>query len=786
MAKPWSAVSMKQIRQMVVSLLRTQRATWALLVLPAIFAAGLSLTSKIAVDNATAGYRAQEWIFLLGLVDETPAGKAAIYNNPFYYGRFDMAYEDVRIIPESSIPRAREIENQYWESQAGINDLIMSGARGNRHIIATRRELEADLAHALSEASRLPRVVMLEWSFLALLAAALAVCLGLTGSQRRSTARIDLSEWTGERVAGLYAALALLVVAVAVACWAVFSSWLESGEARHLAEASDRWPGFVLLAIVCTALVDYAIGIYRGFRSLASLPEISVRTSKAISPLLGVIRRRALHKEIRIVESHLAALRRVAPEDPGLEAHQIELNSLVQAESLLHEPPVSEAAESAAGVLASAQRDLDEIRRRESADTTLAAARARVLKSRTALAASLSPSKRQWAIEYFEAPALSEATSLRDMLIGLSNRMRQRREGWSEWTEDLDSGEEGAEPTLPDGLEPGSPEDEPLDDWRPTRRRPSLRVIALAAVAVVLVAGGLALTGRHSNEPLSVEAAVVPPREPRPGVAADCYLDQPLLCDPSRLDGLESITEPLLAALSGVGVSRDCLSLMFFAGDGPPMLAISIEGLHPGCGSERRDSERLRVLAEAVDQEIAELPLSSRADLFPHGSKVQVTAGLGEAVVFGPGSLDAASDVKPAAEIEPQASPSNASRAGRDNVSTPEDVSAGWRAILRCDTAGHLVVVDQSTEGDGGGLRYRAWQKPTDGTGAPSLELVGGRRELADPRVCERSYYEFTSGDYSYMVGGFACRDSSGRPTNEARLRVWRGSELLLDRACTE
>jgi len=768
---------MKQIHQMVFSLLRTQRATWALLVLPAILAAGLWLTSKIAVDNATAGFRAQEAIFLIGLVDGTPAGKAAIYNNPFYYGRFDMAYEDVRIIPESSIPRAREIENQYWESQTGINDLIMSGARGNRHIIATRKELEADLTHALSEASGLPRVVMLEWSLLAMLAAALAVCLGLTGPQRRSTARIDLSEWTGERVAGLYATLTLLVVAVAVACWAVFSWWLESSEARHLAEFSDRWPGFVLLAVVGTVLVDYAIGIYRGFRSLASLPEISVRIARTISPLQGIVRRRALRKEIRTVESHLDALRRVAPDDPGLEDHQRQLDSLVGAESSLDKPPLSDEIESAARVLAAAHRDLDEIQRHEPAETTLAAARARVLESRTALAANLSTSKRPWAIEYFEAPALAEAQSLRSTLTGWINRIRQRRDGWSEWTEGLDSDDP---PDLSEGSEESS-EDEPLDDWRPARRRVTPRIILVAAATVVLVAIGLVVTGRDTNGPTQ------PPPEPRlslepsPGVAADCYQSQPLLCDPSRLDGLERIAEPLLSALEGTGTSRECLSLLFFAGDGPPMLGVSLEGLRPGCGNEPRDEERLRLLAAVVDQEIAEFPESLRIDLFPEGSKVQVTAGLGEAVVFAPGDL----------VREPQPPSRHGEGAHRDAhheavapATTLDQEAAVPRELLRCATSRHLVVVDEPPGGRG--LRYRSWSQPSTGVGTPALELLGGTQEAEGTAPCSHMYFNFTNGRYTYRVGGFGCTENKDLFDADEALRVWRGDELLLEAACRE
>jgi hypothetical protein len=120
----------------------------------------------------------------------------------------------------------------------------------------------------------------------------------------------------------------------------------------------------------------------------------------------------------------------------------------------------------------------------------------------------------------------------------------------------------------------------------------------------------------------------------------DCYAETPLLCDTSRLDLLEQLVDPLDTALIvASGRPGGCRTAQFFKTDGLPFLGIYVETSRRGCDETPHDLDALRTLGTAADEHFASVDSATRDAIMPAGSRVQVTAGMGDEVQFELGEL---------------------------------------------------------------------------------------------------------------------------------------------------
>jgi hypothetical protein len=102
--------------------------------------------------------------------------------------------------------------------------------------------------------------------------------------------------------------------------------------------------------------------------------------------------------------------------------------------------------------------------------------------------------------------------------------------------------------------------------------------------------------------------------------------------------------------------------------------------------------------------------------------------------------------------------------------------------IFACETKTHRIAIDEL---EGGGFRYRSWNKPKSLSTAPDLDLAQGKQEYEGSGVCAHSVYTFTSGQAVYQVeGGLGCTDGSEPSKATGHLSVTIGGKQVTDDWC--
>ena len=99
-----------------------------------------------------------------------------------------------------------------------------------------------------------------------------------------------------------------------------------------------------------------------------------------------------------------------------------------------------------------------------------------------------------------------------------------------------------------------------------------------------------------------------------------------------------------------------------------------------------------------------------------------------------------------------------------------------------CETKTHRIAID---EVEGGGFRYRSWNKPKSLSAASDLDIAQGKQEFEGTGVCSHAVYTFRSGQVVYQVeGGLGCTDGSEPSKATGHLSVTVSGKQVTDDWC--
>jgi len=102
--------------------------------------------------------------------------------------------------------------------------------------------------------------------------------------------------------------------------------------------------------------------------------------------------------------------------------------------------------------------------------------------------------------------------------------------------------------------------------------------------------------------------------------------------------------------------------------------------------------------------------------------------------------------------------------------------------IFACETKSHRIAIDGL---EGGGFRYRSWNKPKAPSAVPDIELTQGKQVYEGSGVCAYPVYTFTSGKVVYQVdAGLGCTDGSEPSKATGHLSVTIGGKQVTDDWC--
>jgi hypothetical protein len=119
---------------------------------------------------------------------------------------------------------------------------------------------------------------------------------------------------------------------------------------------------------------------------------------------------------------------------------------------------------------------------------------------------------------------------------------------------------------------------------------------------------------------------------------------------------------------------------------------------------------------------------------------------------------------------------------GTVNLRDQQAESKKSALIFACETKTHRIAIDEL---EGGGFRYRSWNKPKSLSAAPDVDLAHGKQEFEGTGVCSHPVYTFRSGQVVYQVeGGLGCTEGSEPAKATGHLSVTVGGKRVTDDWC--
>ena len=390
----------------VFALLRRQRALLELAIVALALGLGLSSIISAAESSRDATQETLAAVHYAGLLERTGPGYAAVYDP-------ENDSSTARIIPESRAKEARREIQRRNDSRSRDDAWYYIQKRGeslyDKTEVLTRSDLQSRLSSTLWERRMSDLAESVRWLGVVVSVVLLLASLSLLNARRRTTATYELATWRAGTIVRAYALLALATLVTAGACAAVFLDWFDAASDNKL-DAIERLLACGMTTVAGTCLLAYATCLYKGARALTALPEVALPTAAMASGILKPIKRMRLRRQIGALEQHLAALRRVSPEDPALRERAAEVEAMREAVGALEAPTAHAMARPVLTRLAEAYRDRDELARAGGAAELIASAEGKTATIRGELVSSTVSNAHSTSPDtgYFVAPGLGE------------------------------------------------------------------------------------------------------------------------------------------------------------------------------------------------------------------------------------------------------------------------------------------------------------------------------------------------------------------------------------------